>query len=217
MKRYILVSLWAADDEATERAHAFAAKLHGRRPAAEFLHGEAPLHADLKKAAAAWPDAAFVLFGHGGPALSARRSGARWIDAPGLASILSGRRVYAFACSTFELQAALLWDTFARQAVESCIQVFVGHAAKVMTPLVAEGTVTEKMEGALFHMIDRFVEGEEDGEALIDLGRMHTDWDAPVELDLLPEDPDQVGALGWSSSLFLGGFFKSIRVEKKAA
>lgn len=217
MKPYILVSLWAADDEATERAHAFAAKLHGRRPAAEFLHGEAPLHADLQKAAEAWPEAAFVLFGHGGPALSARRGGARWIDAPGLASILSGRRVYAFACSTFELQAALLWDSFANQAVASCIRIFVGHAAKVMTPLAAERTLTEKMEGALFHMIERFVEGEENEAALIDLGRMYADWEAPVELDLPSQDPDQKGALGWSSSLFLGGFFKSIRVHAKAA
>ena len=51
---------------------------------------------------------------------------------------------------------------------------------------------------------------------LVNLGRKHAEWDLPIEIDLPSEDPDRDGAFGWSSSAFLGVFFKSLRVRTKA-
>ncbi len=62
----------------------------------------------VRAAAEACPDAAIVVFAHGGPALAARRGGDAWIRAQQLAEILPGRRVYAFACSTFVPQRLLV-------------------------------------------------------------------------------------------------------------
>ena len=58
---------------------------------------------------------------------------------------------------------------------------------------------------------------EDDQATLIDIGRMYASYDLPIELDLPSEDPAQVGALGWSSSAFLTGFFKSLRVTSKGS
>jgi hypothetical protein len=219
VKPYILVSLWADDDEATRVSHAFALRFHERHPAARIIHGEAPSHHDLRMAAEACPDAAVVIFAHGGPALSARRDGDVWMRAEDLAEILSGRRVYAFACSTFAPQRLLFFSTFASRAVDSCVNVFVGHEAPVMTPFAAETSqdrTTEIMETALSKLIESFIEGEDDQGELVNVGRMYASWDLAVEIDLPSEDPGREGAFGWSSGAFRGGFFKSLRVGAKA-
>jgi hypothetical protein len=219
VKPYVLVSLWADDDDATQLSHAFALRFHERRGAARFVHGEAPSHEDLTTAAEACPDAAVVIFAHGGPALSARRGGDAWIRARDLAAIASGRRVYAFACSTFVPQPALSLHTFATLAVDACVSVFVGHEAPVMTPFASEASqalARRTMDDALFGLIERFIEGEDDERELVNIGRMYASWDLEVELDLPGEDPRADGAFGWSSAAFLGGFFKSLRVRAKA-
>ncbi len=215
MSPYILVSLWAEDDDATMISHVFALALHGRRPAAHLVHGEAPPHEALRRAAEACDGAPVVLFAHGGPALSARRRGPPWIDAVQLAQILSGRRVYAFACSTFVPQPGLLFGTFAHRVVEACVDVFVGHEAPIMAPLVRESHVARRMEDALIHLIERFIGGEDDENALVNVGRMYASWDLPIEIDLPSDDPQREGAFGWSSAAFLGVFFKSLRVLTK--
>ncbi len=219
MTPYILVSLWADDDDATRIAHVFACGLDARRAAARFVHGDAPAHEALRLAVEACPDAAVIIFAHGGPALSARRGGDAWIRAEELAAILSGRRVYAFACSTFVPQPPLLLNTFASLAVDACVSVFVGHRAPIMAPFADEACqedVRRRMEGALHDLIERFVDGEDDERELRNVGRMHAVWDLPLEIDLPSEDPDREGAFGWSSSAFLGGFFESLRVQRKA-
>lgn len=217
MTPYVLLSLWAPDDEATCLAHAFAQRLHQRRAAVTLIDGDAPAHAAVKAAVEAAPGAAVVVFAHGGEVLSARSGGAPWAHAEELARLLSGRRVYAFACSTFKPQARLLFDTFANRAVAACVAVFAGHCAPVMTPLVRDGGVAATMEQPLFAMIDRFLGGEEDLAALQSCGRCHAAWDLPIELDLPSEDPNQDGAFGWSSAMYLGGFFESLRIRTKAA
>jgi hypothetical protein len=219
VKPYILVSLWADDDEATKVSHAFARRLHERHGAARFVHGEAPSHDDLRMAAEACPDAPVVIFAHGGAALSARRGDVAWIGAGDLAEILHGRRVYAFACSTFAPQRLLFFSTFASLAVDACVGVFVGHEAPVMTPFADEAhqnRTRQTMEDALSGLIERFVEGEDDEGELVNVGRMYASWDLEVEIDLPSEDPGREGAFGWSSGAFLGGFFKSLRVRTKA-
>jgi hypothetical protein len=216
---YIIVSIWAEDDDATRLSHAFASQLHERRGAIAFVHGDAPPYDALKLAVTDAPDAAVVIFAHGGPALSARRGGAAWISPEDLAAILSGRRVYAFACSTFVPHRLLFHDTFASRAVESCIRVFVGHEAPVMTPFAGEASrrrVERTMEDALVHLIETFVDGEDDKDELVNVGRAYASWDVELELDLPSEDPDREGAFGWSSAAFLGSFFKSLRVSTKA-
>jgi hypothetical protein len=216
MKPYILVSVWADDDDATRVSHAFALELHERCAAAHFVDGEAPSHEDLKTAVDRWPEAAIVIFAHGGAALSARRLGAAWIRAEELAAILSGRRVYAFACSTFVPQRALLLNTFASLAVDACVNVFVGHEAPVMTPFAGQTGATQNMVDVISGLIESFIDGEDDEDTLVEIGRMRASWDKPVEIDLPSEDPDREGAFGWSSVGFLRGFFKCLRVRTKA-
>jgi hypothetical protein len=220
VKPYILVSLWADDDDATRASHAFALGFHALHGAARFVHGEAPSHDDLRMAAEACPDAAVVIFAHGGPALSPRSGGVAWIGARDLAEILSGRRVYAFACSTFVPHRLLFFSTFASLAVDACVGVFAGHEAPVMTPSFADEARRDRtrrtMEDALSRLIERFIEGEDDEGELVNVGRMYATWDLEVEIDLPSEDPYREGAFGWSSGAFLGGFFKSLRVRTKA-
>ena len=188
MNRYVLVSLWAEDDDATRASHGFAQKLGERRAPARFVHGQAPPIDHLEAAARDAKDAAVVIFSHGGSALSARCGGQPWIGPKDLATRLTGRRVYAFACSTFVPHTTLLLSTFAQQAVDACIDVFVGHEAPVMAPLA--GTVrTQQMEEALFALIDRFIDGEDDEKTLSNIGRMHGASDLVIELDLPSEDP----------------------------
>jgi hypothetical protein len=216
---YVLVSLWAGDDDATRIAHMFACGLHARRAAARFVHGDAPEHDALRAAAEACPGAPVVVFAHGGAALSARRGSEAWIRAEELAAILSGRRVYAFACSTFVPQPPLLFNNFACLAVDACVSVFVGHEAPIMAPFAGEASqelVRQRMEEAIHGLLERFIDGEDDEQELRNVGRMHAASDLPLEIDLPSEDPDREGAFGWSSSAFLGGFFKSLRVETKA-
>jgi hypothetical protein len=215
VKPYILVSLWAPDDDATQLSHAFAERFHARRSAVRFVHGAAPSHDELRTAAEACPGAALVLFAHGGPALAAHRGGDAWIRPHDLAAIASGRRVYAFACSTFVPQPRLGLHNFATLAVDACVDVFVGHEAPVMTPFAGEGSEAhagQRMDDALFALIERFVEGEDDARELVNIGRMYASWDEEVELDLVNEDE---GAPSWSSAIFLGGYFKSLRVSSK--
>jgi hypothetical protein len=212
---YILVSLWSAEDEATRVSHGFAEALHRRRGAVAFLHGEAPQHAEVAEAAARWPHAAVILVGHGGHALAARRGGDPWIDAGGLARLMPGRRAYAFACSTFVPHPAIFFSTFACGAVDACVQVFAGHEAPIMAPFAEAADVQHRMVEAMFQLIERFVDGEDDERALVNLGRQHATWDLPIELDLPGGGAAEDGAFGWSSSAFLGGFFQSLRVRAK--
>jgi hypothetical protein len=211
---YILVSLWADDDDATMLSHAFAQRLHEQRGAAQFVHGDAPSHDDLRTAAEACPDGAVVIFAHGGPWLTARGGGQSWIRAAELAAILSGRRVYAFACSTFMPQPPLLLNTFASLAVDACVSVFVGHEAPIMAPFAVDAGVRRDMEEALHALIARFIDGEDDQSELVSVGQARASWDQWVYIDL-PEDPDREGSFGWSSSAFLGVFFNSLRVLRK--
>lgn len=216
MSDYILVSLWAEDDAATVRSHAFACRLHNHRPATEFLEGAAVSLDDLQRCAAMAADATVIVFSHGGSYLSARRAGPVWSNAQQFGKLLSGRRVYAFACDTFTPSARLLWGHFAEQAVTACISVFAGHAAPVMSPSIEQGAASAEIEAALFELIERFVDGEQDQDTLRSIGESRVSWDLPVELDLPSDDPDQEGAFGWSSALFLGQFFKSLCIRTKA-
>jgi hypothetical protein len=138
------------------------------------------------------------------------------VEAKRLAEILPGRRVYAFACSTFVPKSPFLLDTFACRAVDACVGVFAGHDASVMAPLAGKSRVSERMETALFHLIDEFIDGEDDENSLVNIGRMFASADLLVEIDLPSEDPHGEGAFGWSSAAFLATFFKSLRVQKKA-
>lgn len=212
---YLLLSLWSPQDEATIRAHAFAQLLHQRRAAVAFFDGEAVDWSMIQEAATRHPEAVVVVFSHGGATLSASRSGVG-LHPSELAAHLSGRRIYAFACSTFEPQRLLIHSTFAQHAVDACIQVFAGHAAPVMAPLSAHQR-SEQMESALCSLILRFVDGEEDEASLRNFGRGFVTADQLFELDLPPEDPEQEGALGWSSGIYLQKFFASLRVRSKAS
>jgi hypothetical protein len=213
VRPYILVSLWAEEDDATTVSHAFALALRARHPVTSFLHGESPSHDALRNAAGASPGAAVVIFAHGGGALSPRRGGAPWIQAALLAEILSGRRVYAFACSTFVPHRDLFLGTFASLAVTACVDVFVGHEAPIMTPSAEQTALAPNVGEALVKLIETFVDGEDDEATLVNTGRTYAAWDLPIELDLPSEDE---GAMGWSSAAFLGVFFKSLRVRTKA-
>lgn len=217
MNPYILVSLWSEEDEATRCSHAFALKLQKRRTPLAFIDGTNPDPEQLSNAVAKSATAGVVLFAHGGSALSAYRGGAPWIAAEGLAQHLSGRRVYAFACSTFVPNPAIFYSTFASRAVSSCIKVFVGHEAPVMTPFADQGDASKKMDEALLRLIESFIDGEDAQDALVSIGRSYAPWDVTLdlELDLPSESPSVEGALGWSSAAFLQGFFQSLRVRTK--
>lgn len=218
MRPYVLVSLWSEADEATRCSHAFALKLRERRAPLAFISGTHPDPEELRQAVAMSPQASIVLFAHGGSALSACRAGAPWIAAEELAQHVSGRRVYAFACSTFAPNPALFYSTFACQAVSACIEVFVGHAAPVMTPFADQGDASQKMEDALLRLIESFIDGEDDQDELVSIGRGNAPWDVAFDLplDLPSQSPGVEGALGWSSAAFLQGFFQSLRVRTKA-
>lgn len=217
---YILISLWSADDDATTRSNTFSMELNRRHPAASVFAGPAPCLEAIREAAEAARDSPVVIFGHGGAALCAHRDGSGAITAPALAMALSGRRVYAFACSTFRPQPALTLRHFAEVAVESCIEVFVGHEAPVMTPLLADGDqdnpVLPKLLDALVALVMAFVGGEDDAQSLQRVGMDHADWDSPIEIDLPSEDPSSNGAFGWSSAAYLGTVFNSVRTERKS-
>ena len=212
---YILISVWSPKDEATPHSHAFAQKLHQRRPAVHFLNGEAPPHDEVKQAVASAPDAPVVIFSHGGSHLAPRRGGPRWSDAQELAQLLSGRRVYVFACDTFTPQQQLMWNTFATHAVESCIAVFAGYCSTISAPTPAHQLANPHIDTALVHLIEAFLEGEQDPEALQLIGRQYGSADLEFRLDLDSEDPEQDGAFGWSSAQLLQKFFNDLRVYEK--
>ena len=213
---YILISVWSPDDEATQHAHDFAQKLHQRRPAVAFLSGKAPPHNEVKQAAHEAADASVVIFSHGGRHLSAHSDGDRWCDASELAQMLSGRRVYVFACDTFTPQRALLASTFAQNAVESCIAVFAGYCSVIGAPTPAHQLTNPQIETALFHLIGAFLDGEQDPVELRDIGRLYGSTDFGFSIDLPSEDPEQDGAFGWSSAQLLQKFFNDLRVHEKA-
>jgi hypothetical protein len=129
--------------------------------------------------------------------------------------MLSGRRVYAFACETCLPQTSLLFQTFAERTVSACVSVFAGHQACVMAPQKEHGAALSRLDDALFQLIEAFVDGEEDQSTLCAIGERHAPWDLNVELDLAPEDPGCEGAFGWSTAIFLRQLFESLRVHKK--
>jgi hypothetical protein len=210
------VSLWAQEDRATPISHDFAVRLHERRKAVEFIHGASPSHITVKEKVAYYSDAAIVIVSHGGDALRSEENGDPWASAGDLASMLSGRRVYAFACSTFQPHKLLLLSNFAQQAVDACIQVFIGHRAPVMTPYATLAEPQQRMDHVICQMIEAFIDGENEESNLQDIGRSQVDWTEPViELDLPSENPEMEGALGWSSVFFLGAYFQNICVARK--
>jgi hypothetical protein len=213
---YILISVWSPEDEATRHAHAFAQKLDQRRPAVHFLDGEAPPHDAVKQAVATAPDAPVVIFSHGGSHLAPRRGGPRWSDAQELAQLLSGRRVYVFACDTFTPQQQLMWQTFAENAVAACIAVFAGYCSTISAPTPAHQLANPHIDTALFHLIEAFLDGEQDPEALQLIGRTYGSADLEFPIDLASEDPEQNGAFGWTSAQLLQKFFNDLRVDAKA-
>ena len=212
---YILISVWSPEDEATPHAHAFAQKLHQRRPAVHFLNGEAPPHDEVKQAVATAPDASVVIFSHGGRHLSAHSGGDSWCDASELAQLLSGRRVYVFACDTFTPQRALLASTFAQNAVDSCIAVFAGYCSTISAPTPAHQLANPRIDTALFHLIEAFLEGEQDPVELRAIGRLYGAENFEFSIDLPSEDPEQDGALGWGTAQVLQTFFNDLCVHTK--
>jgi hypothetical protein len=215
VKPYILISIWAQDDSATRLSHEFAQIFCNRHKPIHFEHGEAPSHNALKETIDRHPEAAIVIISHGGNALSARR-GESWATPHQLAFMMSGRRVYSFACSTFTPQDKLLMNTFATLAVDACIEVFVGHRAPIMTPYSSVMSARQTMDDVISKMIETFVEGDDDASSLQDVGRRLVNWNLPVEIDLPSESPDSTGELnGWSSAAFLGVFFNNLCVETK--
>ncbi|MFH1465768.1 MAG: hypothetical protein ABIO70_15380 [Pseudomonadota bacterium] len=219
MSGYVLVSLWAKDDEASAAAHAMAMRAHEIQPALALIAGEAPDRGEIRRALEAAPGASLVIFGHGGAHFAARRGGASWACAAELAALAPGRRVYAFACDTFTPTPKLLWQTFGDEAVRACVGVFVGHAAPVMSPFAYEGSrrdARERMERGVLALIAAFVAGVDDEDVLRNLGATEAvDDDSVIELDLPSADPDQEGAFGWSSGLFLHAFRASLRTRAK--
>ncbi len=215
MKPYILISVWAPDDHATPLSHAFATKFNDKHRATRFLQGEAPAHDEVKQAIETYPYLPVIIFGHGGAVIAARSGGEPWAHPAQLAAMMSGRRVYAFACSTFTPQSKLLMSNFATRAVDECIQTFVGHQAPVMTPFANVDDVRTRMDDVIQEMLETFIDGENEMNALQDVGRRRVNWELPVDLDLSTENPEMEGALGWSSAAFLGTFFNSICTESK--
>jgi hypothetical protein len=213
---YVLVSLWVADDDATPRSHAFAEYVNSRWPARSFIQGETVQVDALERAIRDNLDAPIVVFAHGGAGLSPRRGG-DGIAAAELARAAPGRRVYAFACSTFVPQPNLDMCTFAERAVEYCVGTFVGHDAPVMTPFAdqsKEPEVVQKLHESVAAMVEKFVAGEDDEAALRNQAWLSAYADVEIEIDLPSQSPEQ-GGFGWSSAAFLRTFFKSLCVRSK--
>ena len=213
MSTYVLVSLWSNEDEASVAAYAMARRLNEVLPALGHLEGEAPDREEVRSALSSSDDAALVIFGHGGTALSARADGPSWVRPSELAEIAPGRRVYAFACDTLTPP----WRTFGEAAVEACVKVFVGHAGSVTSPLIyEESEARRQIETGILAMITAFVAGENDAAVLRNSGETEaSDKALGIELDLPSQDPERTGAFGWSSMLFLHRFFERLDSRSK--
>lgn len=204
---YVLVSLVAEGDAATQASDAFAqwyAEQHA--PVARF-HGEQPDHAEITAAVVAIdPRRGFVL-GHGGETLRAEpgagpleffRAVRVWADCYRFAEMFRGARVYVFACSTLAREEGT--ESFGRNAVELGVAAYAGHWKPIHAPEIAGGDLhDERLRRVIARVVRRFLDGCDSLEALLMEARSAASRGAKIQLRPIPEAfNDAAFPLDWS-------------------
>lgn len=162
---YLIVSL--PGDEATMEADKLAQRVARKRTPRLYIAHPHPDHDEVRQVAADLQT--ILIFGHdGGGKLRATAGGLPWADAPQLASLFPGKRVYAFACNTVGEHSRGEVQGLGVEAVKQGVRLFAGHPTPV--PPGPEGEGSEKLQeairDAMCAALVAFVDGIDDAAKL---------------------------------------------------
>ena len=156
--RYVLVSL--VGDSATQSNDQFARWFAERHVPVRAFHEEHPDHTSVQGAVEDAGTA--IVMGHdGGGSLRARAAGPPWATAEDFATMFSGARVWAFACSTRSAQLEDDLDSFGRKVRGGGVAVFAGHASDITAPPLFDSLplLRDQTYGALARGFRKFLQG----------------------------------------------------------
>lgn len=209
---YVLVSVFAEEDDATRASDAFAGwVIDHRRPSTAF-RARAPDRDQVRAAVVAIdPRTAFVL-GHGcADGLGPTRTTA-WVTPEQFGDVFCGSRAYCFACD--------ISPRFAEAAVEAGVTAVLGHDGRIEAPAGEPDfppEVTLVLRTAMASAAFRFLDGCDDET---ELRQIVAGYDVPIEEIAIPADPTAAAAAGarnaWAADVLLQRFGRTMRLHRAA-